>query len=50
VPAIGQVRDAVHQLEARYDKRDIALYLATAGLLMAGEWREATWPVADELS
>ena len=48
-PAIGQVRDAVHQLESRYDKRDIALYLASAGLLMAGPWREATWPVVDEL-
>jgi hypothetical protein len=48
-PAVGQVRDAVHQLESRYDKRDIALYLASAGLLMGGAWREATWPVADEL-
>jgi len=48
-PAIGQVRDAVHQLESRYDKRDMALYLASAGLLMAGPWREATWPVVDEL-
>ena len=43
------MRDAVHQLESRYDKRDIALYLASAGLLMAGPWREATWPVVDEL-
>ncbi|HEX3110287.1 MAG TPA: hypothetical protein VHU41_14425 [Thermoanaerobaculia bacterium] len=49
VPTAGQVRDAVHQLEARYDKRDIAIYLATAGLLMADEWRDATWPVVDEL-
>ena len=49
VPAAGQVRDAVHQLESRYDKRDIAIYLATAGLLMAGDWREAVWPVVDEL-
>ena len=48
-PEVGQVRDAVHQLESRYDKRDIALYLASAGLLMAGAWREATWPVVDEL-
>jgi hypothetical protein len=50
VPAVGQVRDAVHQLESRYDKRDIAIYLATAGLLMAGEWRDVTWPVVDELT
>ena len=49
VPTAGQVRDAVHQLESRYDRRDIAIYLATAGLLMGGEWREATWPVVDEL-
>ena len=49
VPAAGQVRDAVHQLESRYDKRDIAIYLATAGLLMGGEWRDATWPVVDEM-
>lgn len=49
VPAAGQVRDAVHQLESRYDKRDIAIYLATAGLLMADEWRDATWPVVDEM-
>ena len=49
VPAAGQVRDAVHQLESRYDKRDIALYLAAAGLLMGGAWRDATWPVVDEL-
>ena len=49
VPAEGQVRDAVHQLESRYDKRDIAIYLATAGLLMGGEWRDTTWPVVDEM-
>ncbi len=49
IPSVGQVRDAVHQLESRYDKRDIAIYLATAGLLMGDEWREATWPVVDEL-
>jgi len=48
-PQAGQVRDAVHQLESRYDKRDIALYLASAGLLMGPEWRDATWPVVDEL-
>ena len=49
IPTAGQVRDAVHQLESRYDKRDIAIYLATAGLLMADEWRGATWPVVDEM-
>ena len=49
IPTAGQVRDAVHQLESRYDKRDIAIYLATAGLLMADDWRGATWPVVDEM-
>jgi len=49
-PSSGQVRDAVHQLESRYDKKDIALYLAAAGLLMGPEWREATWPVVSELA
>jgi hypothetical protein len=48
-PTDGQVRDAVHQLESRYDRRDIAVYLATAGLLMGEEWRQATWPVVDEM-
>lgn len=49
VPTEGQVRDAVHQLESRYDRVDIALYLASAGLLMGEEWRVAAWPVVDEL-
>jgi hypothetical protein len=49
-PVAGQVRDAVHQLESRYDRREIALYLASAGLLMGDDWREATWPVVDEIT
>jgi len=49
VPTADQVRDAVKELEGQYDKRDIALYFATAGLLMADEWRDAMWPVVDEL-
>ena len=49
VPNAEQVRDAVKALEGQYDRRDIALYLATAGLLMADEWQGATWPVVDEL-
>lgn len=48
-PAAGQVRDAVHQLESHFDRRDIALYLATAGLLMGGPWRDATWPEVEGL-
>jgi hypothetical protein len=48
-PVEGQVRDAVRQLESFYDRRDIALYLATVGLLMGEEWRKAAWPVAGEI-
>lgn len=49
VPSADQVRDAAKALEGEYDKRDIALYLATAGLLMGEEWRESTWAVVDSL-
>ena len=49
-PTADQVRSAVRDLENAYDKRDIALYLASAGLLMSDEWRQATWPVVDELA
>jgi len=49
-PSAAAVREAVAALADRFDKRDVAIYLAAAGLLMAGEWREATWPVVDELA
>jgi hypothetical protein len=49
-PTAEQVRDAVRELSGTYDKRDIALYLASAGLLMTEQWRDATWPVVDELA
>lgn len=49
-PDADQVRAAVNALRGEFDEADIALYLATAGLLMAGEWRDATWPVVDELT
>jgi hypothetical protein len=48
-PNVEQVRAAVRELEGTYDRRDIVLYLATAGLLMADAWREATWPVVEEM-
>ena len=48
-PTSDQVRTAASDLESSYDRRDIALYLASAGLLMGDEWREATWPVVDEM-
>ena len=48
-PTVEQVREAVKELEGQFDRAEIRLYLATAGLLMAEQWREATWPVVDEL-
>ena len=48
-PAADAVRAAVEQLN-QFDKRDVAIYLASAGLLMGGTWREGTWPVVDELA
>jgi len=47
VPTAEQVREAVKELD--FDPADVRIYLATAGLLMAEEWRDATWPVVDEL-
>jgi hypothetical protein len=49
-PTSDQVRDAVKALEGTYDKADVRLYLATAGLLMADAWRDGTWPVVDEMA
>ena len=49
-PTAEAVRGAVAKLESQFDRIDIAIYLASAGLLMAGAWQEATWPVADELA
>lgn len=46
-PTADQVRAAVKELP--YDPADVKIYLATAGLLMADAWRDATWPVVDEM-
>ena len=48
-PDSAAIRAAVKELGETYHRRDVAMYLATAGLLMAEKWREATWPVVDEL-
>jgi hypothetical protein len=48
VPTTDEVRAAAKELD--FDRTDVRIYLATAGLLMAEEWREATWPVVDELA
>jgi len=47
-PTAEEVRTAVRELTS-FDRRDVAIYLASAGLLMGGQWRDATWPVVDEL-
>jgi len=49
VPSQQAVRDAVDALKEQFDRRDIAIYLASAGLLMGNGWREVTWPVVDEV-
>lgn len=49
-PTADQVRSAVEELGPSYDQRDVAVYLASAGLLMADAWRDATWPVVDEMA
>ncbi len=48
-PAADAVRGAVEAL-SQFDRRDVAIYLAAAGLLMEGAWRDAAWPVVDELA
>ena len=47
VPSADAVRSAVR--DSNFDPREVALYLASAGLLIGGEWADATWPVADEV-
>lgn len=49
-PTADQVRAAAKELEGEYDRTDIRIYLATAGLLMEEKWREGTWPVVEELA
>lgn len=50
-PTKEKVGAALAALADRFDRGDMILYLATAGLVMGGggsEWRDATWPVVDE--
>jgi hypothetical protein len=49
-PTADQVRDAVRALEGQYDRQDVLLYLASAGLLMGEDWAAVMWPAVDELS
>jgi hypothetical protein len=46
-PTADDVRSAAKELP--FDRRAIALYLASAGLLMGSEWQSATWPVVEEM-
>ena len=46
-PSADAVRGAVKDLS--FDPRAVALYLASAGLLMGGDWADATFPVVDEV-
>jgi len=48
-PSVDAVRSAVRDLESQFDRRDIAIYLASAGLLMGGAWREGAWAVVGEV-
>lgn len=47
VPREEAVEQAVVALADSYPLRAILIYLATAGLLMGDEWREAAWPVVE---
>lgn len=50
-PSREGVRDAVRALSDRFDRDDILLYLATAGLVMGdadSPWRAAAWAIVDE--
>ena len=48
-PTVEGVRAAARELEGQFDRRDIAIYLASAGLLMGGAW-EGAWEVAEEMN
>lgn len=48
-PSEEQVRASVQVLDT-FPPRDVAIYLASAGLLMGEDWRVATWPVVDDLA
>jgi hypothetical protein len=48
-PTVAAVRDAAKEFAGRFEPLDIALYLASAGLLMGGAWSEAMLPVVEEM-
>lgn len=50
-PEDSDVASAIAEMKDRFETRDIAIYLASAGLLMGNipRWRESTWPAVDRL-
>lgn len=49
-PTGEQVREAMRALEGQFDRQDVVIYFAAAGLLMGEDWAAAMWPVVDELT
>jgi hypothetical protein len=49
-PTREAVVNAVAALRGQFPLEDIVLYLATVGLLMGPAWRDAAWPVVDDLT
>lgn len=47
-PDADKVRASMTQLAGQFEKKDVLLYFATAGLLMGDDWRAGMWPVVDE--
>ncbi len=47
-PTVDAIRSAARELEGQFDRRDIAIYLASAGVLMGGAW-EGGWGVVEEM-
>lgn len=51
-PSRDEVAASANALSPQFGARHVAVYLASLGLLMGEsekEWREATWPVVDEM-
>jgi hypothetical protein len=46
-PTAEDAERALMKLGERFSLRDILVYFASAGLLMGGDWRAATWPVVN---
>lgn len=49
-PDTEAVRAAVAALAGSFDRADVRLYLASAGLVMGEDWQHAAWTVVDEMA